>query len=115
MATIITANSRLSRILRQLYDKEQIARGLTVWISPEILPLGAWLEQCWRSWLYAEKSSSPIQLLSPAQELSIWNDIIARSEAADELLHIAPTAKAAMEAFQLLHDWDVPLDAREWE
>jgi ATP-dependent helicase/nuclease subunit B len=115
MATIVTANSRLARILRELYDKEQAARGLTVWITPEILPVGAWLKGCWQTWLYSEKSAGAIQLLSMDQELAIWDDIIARSEAANELLHVAPTAKAAMDAFQLMHDWDVPLDAPEWD
>ena len=110
----ITANTRLARVLQQAHDREQIRNGLTVWVAPDILPIGAWMERAWRAWLYSTTSAHPLQLLSPAHERAIWEDIVRQSEAGNELLQTAATADAAFDVFRLLHAWHVPLDAREW-
>jgi probable DNA repair protein len=114
-SVILTANTRLARVLRQGFDMEQVANGNTVWTPPEILPLNSWLERSWRSWVYVSSSANPIQLLSASQELAIWEDIVDRSDAAGELIQVGPTAEAAAAAWLLSQSWNVPFDTSDWD
>jgi probable DNA repair protein len=112
---ILTANTRLARVLRQDFDMKQLANGNAVWTPPEILPLNSWLERSWRSWVYVSGSANPIQLLSASQELAIWEDIVERSDAGRELIQVAPTAEAAAAAWLLSQSWNVPFDTSDWD
>jgi len=112
---IITANSRLARSLQQAYDRNQIRNGLSVWSAPDILPIGAWMERCWREWIYATSDASPAQLLTAAQERANWEAIVARSESARELLQVGPTAEVAASAWNLAHAWKIPFDLPDWD
>ena len=112
---LITANARLARELRHSYDMQQIDSGLVTWIAPDILPFSAWLDRCWREWLYSGKRTKPIQLLRPSQEMAIWEDIVGGSDEGRELLQVAATADAALDAWNLMCDWKPPLDASEWD
>ncbi len=112
---IITATARLARELRQNYDREQIARGLVTWIAPEVLPFSSWLERCWREWLYSGTAAKPVQLLRPSQESAIWEDIVGGSDEGRELLQVAATAEAALDAWNLMCAWQLPLDVSEWD
>jgi len=112
---IITATTRLARVLRQDYDKSQLSTGHKVWIPPEILPISAWLERGWRSWIYLTGTANPVQLLSESQELAIWEDVVAGSDAGRELLQVAPTAEAAASAWLRAQEWRVPFESPDWE
>ena len=72
--TIITATTRLSRELRQEFDRKQEAAGLSSWPSAEILPFTAWLQDLWEIWLFSEGAAAPAadRLLRPAEERVIW-------------------------------------------
>ena len=111
--TVITATTRLARELRQEYDRKQEATGLSSWPTPHILPLSAWLSDLWTSWLYSEPPAPSPRLLRPAEELSIWQGIV-RSGAENLLLEVPATAEAALDAWNLLCTWNLPLDAPEW-
>ena len=111
---IITANTRLSRVLLEDFDRKQIANGKAVWTPPDILPVRAWLERSWRSWIYQNNVADPVQLLSDAQELAIWEGIVAGSDAGRELLQVAPTAEAAALAWLRAVEWRVPFDTEDW-
>ena len=110
---VVTATARLAREMRREHDARQIAAGRTVWPSPEILPIRHWLTRCFREWLYSGPSDDVGRLLGPFQERVIWEDIVRRSPGAG-LLNVAATAEAAMEAWNLVCAWRLPLDAPEW-
>jgi probable DNA repair protein len=112
---IITANSRLALVLRHSYDRNQIESGHAVWTAPDILPIGAWLERSWRSWTYRTTVTNPVQLLSTSQERAVWEGVVSRSDAGNELLQVAPTADAAAAAWNLAHAWKVPFDGQDWD
>src|SRR5207302_732556 len=67
--TVVTPNPRLSRVLTSEFDSFQIARGLTAWEAPDILPFGAFVERLWQDALYSELGDKLPLLLTPAQEL----------------------------------------------
>ena len=110
---LVTATTRLSRELRQDYDRKQAAAGLSSWPTAQILPLSAWLSELWTGWLYSRPNRPVPRLLRPAEERVIWEGIV-RSGAENLLLEVSATAEAALDAWNLLCAWALPLDAPEW-
>ncbi len=112
--TVITANLRLARELRQEYDHEQEAAGRSCWPTPGILPLSAWLSEMWKERLFSGQAETAARLLSPAEERAIWENII-RSKTQNELLEVPKTADSALASWNLLCAWNLPLDAPDWK
>jgi ATP-dependent helicase/nuclease subunit B len=110
--TLITASRRLARALTQDFHSRQRAEGRSVWKTPDILPLDAFLERAWRGWVWSGASSDCPVLLNLLQEQTVWEEIIRASPAGDSLLQIPETASRAMEAWQLVHAYRLPVDGR---
>src|SRR5579864_3932487 len=99
-ATVVTASRRMARVLRREFDFRQKALARSVWRTPDILPLDAFLGRAWRDWvLRGAKQDSPA-LLDPLQEQFIWEQVIRGSPEGESLLRIPETATQAMEAWQ---------------
>ena len=112
--TVITATTRLARELRAEYDREQLAAGHSSWPTANILPWAAWLSELWDSWLYSGQGAGGLRLLRPSEERAIWENIVSSGEGS-ELLQVAPTADAALDSWNLLSEWDLSMDAAEWD
>jgi probable DNA repair protein len=107
-ATVLTPTERLSRELARQFGLAQRKRGNAAWPTPDILPFGALLGRLWREWLFTAASPSAPVLLNPFQEHTVFEQAIAGCEL-DKPLQIAATARAALKAWQLAHEWRVPL------
>ncbi len=107
-ATLLTAGTRLARLLRGKYSGYQQDQARSVWQTPDILPLDAWLRRAWREWI-ADGSERRV-LLSAAQEAAVWEAIIHAGHGED-LLRIPETARAAAQAWRLAQEYRIPLDA----
>ncbi len=129
--TVITANQRLARELRQQFDRQQVADGKLAWESADVLPYAAWLPRTWQQLhdlhsLAAGESPAPPApplLLNDAQLVAVWERIIrddisrrARLASAEisgistePLWNPYATAKSAVAAWQLCHQWDIAL------
>lgn len=103
--TLVTANRRLARDLRNSYNDEQAKIGLSAWPAPQILTWGAWLSRTW------EESYPEEILLSASQEQAIWQGILSGTP----LLDVPATARACSEAWALIREWRVPLDHPSWQ
>src|SRR5712691_4885039 len=101
--TVVTPNPRLSRVLTAEFDSFQVAKGLTVWEAPDILPFGAFVERLWEDALYSELGDKLPLLLTPAQEQQLWEQIREGSD----LLILPQAAAQCREAWRLLHQWRV--------
>jgi ATP-dependent helicase/nuclease subunit B len=112
--TLVTENARLSRQLRLDYDADRRGRGLRAWESPDILPRGAWLARLWQECAYRDPFGTPV-LLNSLQELALWEQAIAASEAASVLLDLPGTVSTAAQAWSLVHQWEVRRDPTEFE
>ena len=91
-ATVLTPNRRLARDLKRRFDAAQVAAGHMVWLTPDILPWGAWLERTYGELIRLDARQ---RLLSAAQELAVWQQAIADSRYAHSLLDTAATARLA--------------------
>ena len=111
--TLITATTRLSRELQREYDREQVAAGLSTWPTAHILPFQAWLAELWDTSVYSGEVGGTLRLLRPSEERAIWEDII-WVYGENLLLEVPATAEAALKSWELLCEWNLPLDAPEW-
>jgi probable DNA repair protein len=102
--TVVTPNRRLAQTLMAEFDVCQIARGLTVWEAPDILPFGAFVQRLWEDALYSHTGQDVPLLLTPAQEQAIWEQVLSDSD----LLSIPQTAAQCRDAWRLLHAWRIP-------
>lgn len=110
--TVLTANKRLARELVRQFDLRQMAAGLAVWPSPEILSLSAWVTG--QLQLLRRESS----LLTDGQLQRSWELAIAADAATAnrDLLQLPQTARRAREAHLLLESYRAdftPLDGDE--
>ena len=121
-ATLITASRRLARVLTAEFHAFERVQGRLVWNTPDILPLGAFLARAWTNWVRrASVGTFPAgTLLDALQEQVVWEQAIRESPAGDSLLRLPETAQRAMEAWQLVQAYRLPLDGRfeasdDWE
>jgi len=105
--TVVTPNSRISRVLTSEFDSFQVAKGLTVWEAPDILPFGAFVERLWEDALYSELGDKLPLLLTPQQELLLWQEVIATSGEGKDLLFTETAAAHCRDAWGLLHQWRI--------
>lgn len=105
-ATVVTANKRLARSLREACAREQEAAGRAVWPTPDALPWQAWLARLWDAAAWAEPLPA---LIGDALEQELWRAAIA-SDTNHALLDVTAAASAAREAHRRLAAWRVPAD-----
>lgn len=112
-ATVVTANKRLARSLRQTYEQRCLDAGAAVWATPSIVSYMAWLTRqlC--------ELGQDHRLLTEAQALYLWEEAVAADAASTgrDLLQVAQAARQASKARQLLSAYlaDVPFHPREAE
>jgi ATP-dependent helicase/nuclease subunit B len=111
-ATLITVNRRLARSLARDYHAWKTSQGLSVWRPPDILPLDAFLLRAWKDYIWSSDSSDIPALLTTLQEQVIWEQVIRASDSGETLLRIPETARLAMETWQLIQAYRVPVDGR---
>jgi len=101
--TLLTVNNRLAVELRRRYDRSKAGAGDRVWSSADILPWGAWLTRHYERLL--DSGWTALDLLSPAQERLLWQQVIEQDRGPDGLLRPAAAAQSAQRAHALVHDW----------
>ncbi len=118
-AVLVTVNSRSARSLNLQYAKAKSAGGAAVFETPRILPWDAWLQQEHQERLFwAEEPEGPVPpvLLSPEQELLLWESIVSESVQSHGMLRTRETAGLAAQAWQLCRAWDIdPAELKDWE
>ncbi len=105
--TLITPTNRLGRYLKNQYAALQIEQGRFAWETPDILPWSAWLSRLWEE--YAATNTSAQLLLSPCQQQTIWQQLVAESQYATQLLQPVSAAKQALAAWDLCQQWQIPV------
>ena len=95
--TVVTPNKRLSQALMLEFDAFQIAKGLSVWEAPDILPFGAFVQRLYEDGLYSDLSAELPMLLTPAQEEQVWRQVI----------ELEGAAAGCRDAWNLANQWRI--------
>ena len=106
--TIVTANKRLARSIREADARRQELAGRSAWPTPDALPWNAWLARLWHTAARAEPLPA---LLGEALEQELWRAAIGGDSQSSGLLDIDEAARAAREARARLAGWQVPAEA----
>lgn len=106
-ATCLSATRRLQRYLREEFQRRMERQGAQAWPSPDILPWDAWLEHAWRDAEFGAEfgGEGGALLLNEAQELALWEEVIADAEGASPLWRKSEAARAARAAHRALAEW----------
>jgi len=105
--TVVTPNARLARELAREFDAGQVAKGVKVWETADILPLPAFVERLYEDALYSELAARLPLLVTAAQQRALWQDAIRASRWGEALLAVAQSAADAARAWELAHAWRI--------
>ena len=110
-SVVLTPNRRLAATVHKLYQQQQ---QQSYWLTPDILPLSTWVQRLWKEYTSKEFFKKPL-LLTPTQEIFIWEKIINQSTRGTQLLRLSETAELARSAWNTLQQWEISLDAKIFE
>jgi probable DNA repair protein len=105
--TVVTPNRRLAQETARAFDATRIAEGLRAWEAADVIPFNAFIERLWEAATYSDRTAATPQLLSPAQEQALWEEVIAASTWGGDLLSPARAAVQAQQAWKLAQAWRI--------
>lgn len=110
---IVTRGARLARQLRWQFARRQREADRQTWHSPSVVTWDGWIRSLADEvlWSADEQGDEPRTVLSDAQEIAIWEQIIATS-AESVLINVPATALEARDAWSLVQRWRLPDPAR---
>lgn len=111
---LITANSRLSRILKDRYNHWRIQRGDRQWKSPEILSWELWLNKLWEDASLQGINGADRSVPGERQLISLWESTLKTEPLAKKLLRPEALATQLRDTRKLLSEWLVALDDPSW-
>jgi len=104
-ATVITANRRLARVLKDEYAQRQIEAGREAWASPAIYSWKDWLEA--RLLEATEQDKLPTRINSHQSQL-LWERCL-RKEFDEPRSGLAALVRLSRDTWQRLADWRVSI------
>jgi probable DNA repair protein len=102
--TVLTPSAAIARAVREGYESS--ISGVVP--SPRVLTIDAWIRE---RWLEESWDSGESVLLTAAQELQLWQQVILESEEAERLLQIPAAARLAADAWRIQQSWQLPVTA----
>ncbi|MCP5092950.1 MAG: hypothetical protein GY949_18710, partial [Gammaproteobacteria bacterium] len=105
-ATVITANRRLARVLRDEYAQLQIKAGRKAWASPAIHSWKDWLEA--RLLAATEQGGLPTRINSHQSQL-LWERCL-RKEFDEPRSGLAALVRLSRDTWQRLADWRISIN-----
>lgn len=109
-AGIVTANRRLARELRRVYDERQLLAGNKGWKTPRIVSFEVWLHTL----LDSARSGDPMPLrLNAAASAILWERHLLEESASTRPLNPGGLVRQARQAWQRLNDWSVAVEELE--
>ena len=104
-STVITANRRLARVLREAFARQQLDARKTAWESPAI--------HAWQDWLAkmmleaSDQASLPTRINGHQSQL-LWERCLSK-EMGESVSGVAGLVRLSRDAWQRLADWEVPI------
>ena len=108
--TILTPNRRLAAFLQNQYAVFEQSREHNIWATPDILPIDTWFKRCWQEFA-AQNTQQTEQILPVFHQLLLFEQFIKQSAYGETLLQVSASAKLVQEAWRLVNQWELPLQA----
>lgn len=110
---VLTSSRRLAHALRIAYGAHAQSSGRTVWRTPTVIPFTTWLRTRWLDARAEVDSHAPAVLLTRAQTQLIWDQVVAASPLAQDLLNAGEAARSAARSYDVLRQYLI--DPRQLE
>lgn len=104
LVSVVTPNHRLALVLQREFGERQVLQGKVLWESADILPWSGFLDRAGEDARYSDVTPLPL-VLSQAQSLALWENLLRASPTGGALLAVADAARLAHEAWQLTRTW----------
>jgi probable DNA repair protein len=112
--TLITGNSRLSRVLSNQYGQWHIDKGDKQWPSPEIYSWGLWLDKLWETASLQGVKGAGRAVPGNRQLINLWESTLKNEAITHNLLHPESLASQLQETRNLLTSWQLSLKDPAW-
>jgi len=112
--TLVTGNSRLSRVLTGQYGQWRIGRGDLQWASPRICSWDAWLGQLWDEAGLQGIAGTDGAIPGKLQLISLWEHVLRDDPHTQQLLRPESLATQLRDTRRLLVDWQLDLAHPAW-
>ena len=112
--TLITGNSRLARVLSERYDAWRTGAGDRQWPRAAILSWNAWLDRLWRDAALAGAPGTARAVPGDQQALSLWAEVLERSDRAAGLLRPGALAGQVRDSRRLAVEWGLDFGHPAW-
>ena len=112
-ALAVTSTRRLSHYLLEQYSAYQSGQGLKAWNTPKIATWEDWVLSEWRRQAHIHPTLGKMVVLDDQQETQVWERVIRQALEPGsnyDLLQTSATARAAKDTWELIHDWQIPLE-----
>jgi len=112
--TLITGNSRLSRVLAGRYNQWRIDQGESQWQNPDIISWNLWLDRLWETASLNGVDSTDRAVPGSRQLINLWEGVLKNEPLAHELLRPESLASQLLETRKLITDWQLSFKDPVW-
>lgn len=111
---LVTANSRLARVLNGQYKQWRIDRGDSQWPSPAIQSWDIWLGGLWETAGLQGLAGTERAVPGARQLISLWEYVLRNDPLAQQLLRPESLATHLRDSRRLIVEWRVDLKSPAW-
>lgn len=112
--TLITGNSRLSRVLTGQYSQWRIKQGDKQWQSPDVLSWNLWLDKLWETASLQGVDGTGRAVPGNQQLISLWENVLRQDALAWNLLRPESLARQLRDTRRLVREWQLDLKDPAW-
>jgi len=112
--TLITGNSRLSRVLADRYNQWRINQGERQWQSPKIISWNLWLGELWETASLNGITGTDHAVPGSRQLVSLWESTLKNEPLAHDLMRPESLANQLLETRKLINNWHLSFKDPVW-
>lgn len=112
--SLVTGNSRLSRVLTAQYNQWRIDRGDNQWQSPAIIFWNLWLDQLWETAALQSVAGTDRAVPGSRQLISLWESALRDSPSAQQLLQPESLVNQLIDTRRLIVEWQLDSKDPAW-
>lgn len=111
---LVTANSRLTRVLTDQYNRWCIQNGEKQWASPDICSWNQWINRLWEKAGLSGAFSAGRAVPGNRQLINLWEKVLNIKPLSADLIRPESLAGQLRDTRQLVTEWQVALDHPAW-
>jgi len=112
--TLITGNSRLTRVLTDQYNQWHINQGDRQWPSPAIFSWNLWLDRLWEEASLQGLAGTDRALPGGRQLVSLWESVLKNEPVKHNLLYPESLASQLRDTRRLITEWQLSFKDSAW-